>query len=123
MEHAWEIQAVLGLTGFAATEAELTAWLDARAWMTGDGPKALFTDAVAWLQERNVLLPGVSRLARLVARVREEAARRLWDTLRGLLGPREQRLLDRLLEVPDRARISEILNDGAGARPRPPARA
>ena len=57
-EHAEEIKAVLGLRDFADADRELTGWVDARAWTTGDGPKAIFTDAVAWLLERNVLLPG-----------------------------------------------------------------
>ena len=39
--------------------------------MTGDGPKALFGGAVVWLRQRQVVLPGVSTLARLVARARD----------------------------------------------------
>jgi dihydrolipoamide dehydrogenase len=76
---------------------EVDEWLDARAWTTGDGPKALFDAAAGWLRERRVLLPGASRLARLVASVREAANQRLWDTLYGLLntGPRKSRALAR----------------------------
>jgi hypothetical protein len=76
-EHMWELRAELGYRDFAAVEAELRAWVDARAWTTGDGPKALFDAAVGWLRERRVLLPGVSTLARLVAGVREAATQRL----------------------------------------------
>jgi len=65
-EHQEEIRRAYGLREFAAAEAELAAWVDARAWTTGDGPKAIFTDAVAWLRERRVLLPGVTTPARLV---------------------------------------------------------
>lgn len=50
-------------------EAEFAAWVDAWAWSTGDGKKLIFYDGVAWLRERKVLLPGVTTLARLVARV------------------------------------------------------
>ena len=53
----------------------------ARAWTSGDGPKAIFADAVGWLWDRDVLLPGVSRLARLVARERDAATQRLRDSL------------------------------------------
>ena len=51
---------------FAEVSAELGEWLDARAWTTGDGPKALFDAAAGWLRERRVLLPGASRLSRLL---------------------------------------------------------
>jgi hypothetical protein len=68
-EHAGEIQREYGLRDFAEVEADLSAWVDARAWTTGEGPKATFDGAVAWLRERRVLLPGVSTLVRLVARV------------------------------------------------------
>ncbi|MCW2913144.1 MAG: transposase [Actinomycetia bacterium] len=36
----------------------LTGWVAARSWTSGDGPKVIFGDAVGWLRERNVLLPG-----------------------------------------------------------------
>ena len=67
-DHADEIKRVFGLQDFAAAEEDLERWVDARAWTTGDGPRAIFDDAVAWLFERSVLLPGVTTLARLVAR-------------------------------------------------------
>ncbi|MET8248056.1 DUF4158 domain-containing protein [Streptomyces sp. NPDC005202] len=70
-----------GLAGLAEVREELSAWLDARAWTTGDGPKALFDAAAGWLRERRVLLPGAGRLARLVGTVRKAANQRLWDTL------------------------------------------
>jgi hypothetical protein len=52
-------------------------------------PKAIFNDAIGWLVERGVLLPGVTTPARVVARVRDEATQRLWDTLAGLLTARQ----------------------------------
>ncbi|MCA1702404.1 MAG: DUF4158 domain-containing protein [Actinobacteria bacterium] len=76
-EHAEEIKRALGLREFAEAEREFAAWVDARAWTTGDGPKAIFNDAVSWLVERGVLLAGVTTLARLVAQVRDEATQRL----------------------------------------------
>nr|WP_242441095.1 DUF4158 domain-containing protein [Streptomyces sp. CB02923] len=61
--HAGEIQEAGGWRDFAEVREELVGWLDARAWMTGDGPKALFDAAAGWLREGRVLLPGVSRLS------------------------------------------------------------
>jgi hypothetical protein len=47
--HAGEIQEAGGWRDFAEVREELAGWLDARAWTTGDGPKALF-DAAASLK-------------------------------------------------------------------------
>lgn len=108
LDHVRELRRVLEYTEFAEAEAELRAWVDARAWTTGEGPKALFDAAVGWLRERRVLLPGVTTLARLVASVREAANQRLWDTLYGLLSTGQRAVLDSLLTVPAGARISEL---------------
>jgi TnpA family transposase len=45
-EHTNEIQQEYGLSSFADVEAELAAWIADQAWMTGDGPKAIFSGAV-----------------------------------------------------------------------------
>lgn len=66
-EHQAEIGQEYGLAAFADVEAELAAWIADQAWMTGDGPKVIFGGAVAWLGTRQTLLPGITRLARLVA--------------------------------------------------------
>ncbi len=71
-EHAGKIQEALALKDFAEVESELAVFAGRRAWVTGDGPKAIFADAVGWLRDRDALLPGVSRLARLVARERDD---------------------------------------------------
>lgn len=107
-EHADEIRAAYGLREFDQVDKELREWVDARAWTTGDGPKAIFLDAVRWLRERGVLLPGVTTLARLVAQVRDEAYQRLWDTLHGMLSDGQRRLLDSLAVVPEGERISQL---------------
>ena len=80
-DHQQEIRRKYGPRDFADAEAELAEWVAARAWTSGDGPKAIFLDAMTWLRERKVLLPGVTTLVRLVARVRDETAHRLWRVL------------------------------------------
>ncbi|SNT47897.1 Tn3 transposase DDE domain-containing protein [Streptosporangium subroseum] len=106
--HAGEIEEAGGWVDFAEVEAELAQWIAARAFTTGEGPKALFDAAAAELRARPVLMPGVHRLARLVAREREKATTRLWNTLHGLLNDEQRRVLAELLDVPAGARISRL---------------
>ncbi|GAB3289185.1 DUF4158 domain-containing protein [Parasphingorhabdus pacifica] len=51
-EHVWELGQAGGWREFSTVEGELGEWIEARTWTTGDGPKALFDAAVAWLRER-----------------------------------------------------------------------
>ena len=53
------------------------------------------------MREREVLLPGVTTLARMVARAGAETDERLWETLSGSAGVEPARVLDLLLEVPE----------------------
>ncbi|MGH3430400.1 MAG: DUF4158 domain-containing protein, partial [Mycobacteriales bacterium] len=106
LDHAWEIQQVSGLRDFASCEAELTAKLYAHAWNTGDGPTVMFHDAVRWLREHDVLLPGITTLTRLVARARERATERLFTTLVEVPNEAQRLLLDGLLDVEPGGRAS-----------------
>jgi hypothetical protein len=111
LEHAWEIQREYGLTPFAEVEPELTAWIADQAWMTGEGPKSLFSGAVVWLRGRQALMPaGVTTLERMIAAGREAADRRLWQQLTSGLTPQTSSALLRLLDVPDagRQRVNEL---------------
>ncbi len=107
-EHADEIRRAEKLKDFAEVEAELVARLDAQAWTTGDGPKALFGHAVGWLRAECVLLPGVTTLTRLIARIRDGATERLWGALCALLAPRQRELLESILKVPEGQRVSRL---------------
>nr|BBG20802.1 transposase [Streptomyces fradiae]BBG20806.1 transposase [Streptomyces fradiae] len=109
LEHVRELRRVLEYREFAEAEGELREWVDARAWTTGEGPKALFDAAAGWLRERRVLLPGVTTLTRLVASVREAANQRLWDSLHGMLSTGQRAVLDSLgWTVPPGERVSEL---------------
>lgn len=107
-DHQREIARVEGWRDFAEVSAQLEGWVADRAFTGGEGPKALFVGAVAWLRERRVLLPGVSTLARLVTRVRESATQRLYETLAGQVSAGQGRELEWVLEVPEGSRVSRL---------------
>lgn len=107
-EHVDAIKVARGLGDFVAVSDELDRWVWARAWMTGDGPRAIFSDAVLWLREHDVLLPGVTTLARIVARGRAESDQRLWDLLAGVPSAPQRRMLQSQLEIPQGARVSDL---------------
>ena len=117
-DHQWEIRRACKLKEFTDVETEFADWVAARSWTSGDGPKAIFLDGMAWLRERKVLLPGVTTLARLVAKVRDDTTRRLWGVLEGLLTTGQRYVLDQLLEVPPGSRISDLERWRKGPPPR-----
>lgn len=109
-EHTKEITRRYGY--LEATDAAMAVPLEefvvSRAWLTDDGPVTLFERSVAWLRDRKVLLPGVSVLARLVARVRAEQSDRLHDAISELASDRlTDGRLDRLVKA-GAERLSEL---------------
>lgn len=112
-EHAAEIRQAYGYRDFTdeGPQQEVRAFIDARAWTRTEGPRALFDQAVAWLREQKVLLPGASILARLVAEIRTAAADRLHDVIASAAEASDPGLPGRLvglLEVPEGSRVSEL---------------
>jgi TnpA family transposase len=107
-DHAVEIQREYGYRDLHAPHElfPLIRWLYSRAWLSAERPSVLFDLATARLVERKVLLPGVTVLERLVARVRDRAAVRLWQRLARLPTSAQQAKLATLLEIPDGAHSS-----------------
>jgi uncharacterized protein DUF4158 len=104
-DHAAEIQRQYGYRDFHTPSEifRLVRWLYTRAWLSAERPSVLFDLTTARLVERKVLLPGVTVLARLVARVRDRTAARLWRLLAALPTPAQRARLDTLVQVPEGA--------------------
>lgn len=109
-EHTSEIRREYGYKDYSdpAERLGLLRFLYARAWLGSDGPTVLFDLATARLAERKVLLPGVTTLAREVARLRDRVNRRLWAAIAGAPDAAQRERLLALLEVPEDARFSEL---------------
>jgi hypothetical protein len=109
-EHAGEIQRRLGYRNFndQFERFRLLRWLYTRAWRSAERPTVLFDLTTARLIERKILLPGVTVLTRLIARVRDRAASRLWRVLAALPSADQQSRLEALLVVKDGNRVSPL---------------
>jgi TnpA family transposase len=81
-------------------------WLYALCWTGTNRPSVLFDRAKIWLLTNKVLLPGVSVLERIVARVRNRSEERLWRILGKSITPEQKRSLKNLLIVPEGKRGS-----------------
>ncbi len=104
-DHATEIQKSYGYRDFhnPRESFRLVRWLYSRAWLSAERPSVLFDLATARLVERKVLLPGVTTLERLVARVRDRCAARLWHRLAQLPTAEQKANLEALLHLPEGA--------------------
>jgi hypothetical protein len=110
LEHASEIRRVYGYRDFSDPGVSFTLahWLYTRAWLSAEQPSVLFDLATAWLVERQVLLPGVSVLARLITRIRERPNARLYRRLASLPSAAQRDRLRQLLVVPAGGRRSPL---------------
>jgi Domain of unknown function (DUF4158) len=108
--HTAEIRDRHGYRDFTAQPGHFlfTVWLYRQAWADDVGPAVLFRAGHRHLLGEQVLLPGHSVLARLVAAVRDRAARRLHTGLAAAAPPELAARLEKLLLVPDGARHSDL---------------
>jgi Domain of unknown function (DUF4158) len=108
--HAEEIRCRYGYHDFSEPSEyfRLVRWIYSRAWLSAERPSLLFDLATARLVERKVLLPGVTVLERLIGRVQERTARRLWHLLAAAPTSLQRACLEGLLEVPEGARQSPL---------------
>jgi hypothetical protein len=109
-EHAGEIQRRLGYRDFnePSERFRLLRWLYSRAWLSAERPTVLFDLTTTRLIERKILLPGVTVLTRLIARVRDRASSRLWRVLAALPSADQKARLETLLVVADGNRVSPL---------------
>lgn len=109
LDHCGEIKTVFdykdlgGIWGY-----RLTHWLYDQAWYGNERPSILFERCTLWLISRKVLLPGISTLTVLIAKVRDRVSKRLWQRLTLLVDINQRQQLENLLLVPDGKRYSKL---------------
>lgn len=108
--HMAEIRATYDYHDFseAAVTFPLVRFLYARAWLSAERPGALFDAAVVWLKSHQVLLPGITVLGRLVARVRDRVTEHVWQQLARPLSPVHQARLETLLLPAEEGRQTSL---------------
>lgn len=99
-DHMNEIRFTYGYRNFTDQPGHwrLIRWLYARAWLYNERPSILFDLATARCIEQKILLPGVSVLTKLVAKIRDRASEHLWRELAGLPDKEQRKKLDNLLQ-------------------------
>ncbi len=109
-DHTDEIKKRYGYKDFTdrVESFSLVRWLYNRCTLSNERPSVLFDLATARLVERKVLLPGATVLARLVARIRDRAAKNLWSSLSELTTPLQNHRLEGLLDVAEEDRQSHF---------------
>jgi len=99
--HAVDIRTRYGYTSFGEglPHGLFLQWLDDRVWTAAERPTVLVDLATAWLVEHKVLLPGLTTLTRLIAEVRDRAARRSWRIVGAQVDDADAARLEHLLDV------------------------
>ena len=99
--HAAMIREVYGfreITDDAGARFRLIRWLYTLCRSGDDRPSLLVDRATAWMLSHKILLPGITTIERLVARVRDRAHRRLWQNLLNALSDEQRLKIDLLLD-------------------------
>lgn len=99
--HAAMIRETYGfreLADDANARFRLIRWLYTLCWSGDDRPSLLIDRATAWMLANKILLPGISTLERLVARIRDRAHRRLWRGLSEALSDTQREQIVALLD-------------------------
>jgi TnpA family transposase len=86
----------------------LSRLLYTRAWISNERPSLMFDFATAWLIQYKVLLPGATTLTRLISKIRDRVANRLWLRLSSLPTDEQKAKLETLLQVPDGQHTSQF---------------
>lgn len=86
----------------------LIRWIYRRVWLLSERPIILFDLVTNKCVEQKILLPGVTTLTRLIAKVYERASKRLWKKLSCLPSPTQKLKLNELLILEPKRRYTNL---------------
>jgi len=107
-EHTALIRTHYGYREISDCKFSLSRLLYARAWISNERPSLMFDFATVWLIQNKILLPGVTTLCRLIAKIREKASKRLWRLLSALPTTEQKAKLKTLLKIRENKRFSNL---------------
>jgi hypothetical protein len=108
--HAVEIRARYRYTPFGEglPHWRFLRWLYQRVWTAAERPTVLVDLATAWLVDHQILLPGITTLTRLIARIRDRADRRSWRRVVTQLDGADRVRIEGLLDVEPETGLSVL---------------
>lgn len=106
--HALEIRTKYGYQDIndGSVGFRLVRWLYDLCWTGTERPSVLFDRSKGWLLSHKIIIPGISVLERLIARVRSRVEDRLNYMLGKCVTEEQRKQLENLLTVPDGSRRS-----------------
>lgn len=106
--HALEIRTKYGYQDIndGSIGLRLVRWLYGLCWTGTERPSVLFDRSKGWLLSHKIILPGITVLERLIARVRSRVEDRLNFMLGKCVTEQQRKQLENLLTVPDGSRRS-----------------
>lgn len=109
-DHMNEIRFTYGYKNFTDQPGywRLVRWLYARAWLYNERPSILFDLATARCIGQKLLLPGLSVLTKLVAKIRDRASEHLYKKLSGLPDKEQRKKLDNLLQLDPKTKKTHL---------------
>jgi hypothetical protein len=98
--HSQEIRKAYGYSDFSdqPMNFRLARWLYTRAWLTSERSSILFDLATAKCVEEKILLPGVTVMARLIAKIKDRTNKRLFTKLSNLPDKNQLNIIENLIE-------------------------
>lgn len=81
-----------------------------KVWIGDEKPSVLFDNSVSWLLQNKILLPGITTLERIIARIRDRIYGIIWKSLSDIPSNFQKKRLNSLISIKKNSRYSNLDN-------------